>query len=171
MHRSILSILLSVFALALPKALEAAPRAELFVGYQYSRIGGVVNANGWNASLTGNVNRWLGITADFSGAYKSSGGLGANALTYAFGPTFSMRGERVSPFVHALFGGFRASAGFAGASASTNGFTAIAGGGVDAKATSRITVRAIQVDWILWRTQGLTEEKNVRICTGIVFRF
>ena len=171
MKKLLLSTLVGLFALSLAALAEAAPRAEVFGGYQYTRVGGVINANGWNASLTGSVNRWFGVTADFSGAYKSAGTVKANALTYTFGPTFSMRGERVSPFVHALFGGFHVSAGFVGANVSSSGFAAALGGGVDVKATSRITVRAVQVDWILWRTQGLTEEKNARISTGLVFRF
>lgn len=44
---------------------QAAPRAEIFGGYQYTHFDGGPNANGWNASLTGNVNSWFGITADF----------------------------------------------------------------------------------------------------------
>ncbi len=171
MRKAIFTAFLGLLLLTLAAVATAEPRGEIFGGYQYTRVGGMVNANGWNAAVTGRVNRWFGLTADFSGAYKSAGPVKASALTYTFGPSFSMRGERVSPFVHALFGGFRVSAGFMGANVSSNGFAALMGGGVDVKATPHVTVRAIQADWILWRTQGLTEEKNARISTGLVFRF
>jgi len=149
------------------------PRVEVFGGYQYTRIGGVggVNTNGWNAAVTADFNRWFGVKADFSGAYKDVAGLSASAQTYTFGPVFSLRGERAKPFVHALFGGFRASAGFGGAGASTDGFAMMVGGGVDVAAWSRLSVRVVQADWISWHTQGLTERKNARISTGLVFRF
>ncbi len=171
MHKSLTSVLLGLLFLALPQAVTAGPRGELFGGYQYTRVGGVVGANGWNAAFTGSVNRWFGLTADISAAYASAGVVRANAFTYTFGPTFSKRGERFTPFVHALFGGFRVSSGFFGASISSNGFAGMMGGGLDLRATSRITIRAIQADWILWKTQGLTEGKNARIVTGLVFRF
>jgi len=149
------------------------PRAELFGGYQYTRVGGAggVNANGWNAAITGNINRWFGLTGDFSGAYKSIADVSASAYTYTFGPTFSARHGRVTPFAHVLFGGFRASAGFGGLSASTNGFTMMAGGGVDASVTRHVKVRVFQADWLLWRTMGITERKNARVSTGLVFCF
>jgi hypothetical protein len=171
MQKVLFFIWVGITIFALSAAAQDTPKAEVFGGYQYTQVGGVVNANGWNAAVTGNVNRWFGVTADFSGAYKSVGTVNANALTYTFGPVFSMRNKRVTPFAHALFGGFHVSAGFLGANASTNGFAAIVGGGVDVKVTSHVAVRAIQADWILWRTLGLTEEKNGRISAGLVFRF
>ena len=152
---------------------HAQPKAEIFGGYQFTRVGGPggVNANGWNLAITGNVNRWFGVTADFSGAYKSMGGINANAYTYAFGPTITRRQERVNPFAHILLGGFRAAAGFGGSSTGTSGYAMITGGGIDVKAAPRIAVRVVQVDWIMWHTQGYTEKKNARISTGLVFRF
>jgi len=149
------------------------PKVELFGGYQYTRIGGVggVNANGWNSAITGNATSWFGVTADFSGAYKGIGDVNAKVHTFTFGPTFSRRGGRVTMFAHFLLGGFHASAGFGGLSGSTNGFTTMAGGGVDAKITSHVSLRVFQADWLLWRTMGLTEKKNARISTGLVFQF
>ncbi len=168
----LLLLLILCAASALPAAAAEELKVDLFGGYQYTRIGGPggVNANGWNAALTGNVNRWFGVTADFSGTYKGVGGISANAYTYTFGPTVTLRNERVSPFAHALFGGFRASAGLGGSSTSTNGFAMLMGGGIDVKATPRVSIRVFQADWIMWRTQGITEKKNARISAGLVFR-
>lgn len=166
-------IALCAFAMTVPAVAQEYPKAEIFGGYQYTRIGGSggLNANGWNAAASGNINRWFGVTGDFSSAYKSVGGANAKAYTYTFGPTLSARGKRVTSFAHVLFGGFHASAGFQGLSQSTNGFAMIVGGGVDVKVTPHVAVRLIQPDWIMWRTQGLTEKKNARISSGVVFRF
>ncbi len=152
---------------------QDSPRVEVFGGYQFTRIGGPggVNTNGWDAAITGDLNRWFGVKADFSGAYKNVAGFGARAHTFTFGPVVSLRGERVKPFAHALFGGFNASAGFGGLGASTNGFTMMLGGGADYAASAHLSVRVIQADWILWHAQGITEKKNARISTGLVVRF
>ena len=69
------------FATLLPyQALaQDAPRAEVFGGFQYFRANTGTdvenldhfNLNGWDASLSGYFNRYIGVTADFSGAYGS----------------------------------------------------------------------------------------------------
>lgn len=151
---------------------EESPRAEIFGGYQYTRVGIVpgVNANGWNASVTGNAASWFGVTADFSGAYRSIGGIGLRAHTFTFGPTVALRGSRVTPFAHFLAGGFHASTGATNIGISLNGFAMIAGGGVDIRASRAVAVRLFQFDWLTWRSQGITEKRNARISAGIVFR-
>jgi hypothetical protein len=111
------------------------PKAEVFGGYSYGNFGpaisgaGRTNLNGWNASLGVNMNRWFGLVSDFSGHYGSSNGTfpeffppiacpppGCPIVTikendkyhnFLFGPQFSLRTKKVTPFVHALFGGSR----------------------------------------------------------------
>lgn len=146
-------------------------RAEVFGGYQYLRIEGG-NANGWNAAVTGNLNHWFGVTGDFSGAYKSQDGVSFSNYTYTGGPVVSIRkNEAFTPYAHALFGGFHASAGFGGFSASTNGFAMMMGGGLDIKLKEHIAIRATQVDWVYLDSNGVSSSSNVRISTGVVFRF
>jgi hypothetical protein len=155
------------------------PRAQVFGGYQYLHLGNGadVNANGWNASVTGNFNKWFGVAADFSGSYKTVNVSGTNVdakiYTYTGGPVIHLNSEgKVDPFVHALFGGAHLSASLSGVgSGSENGFTTAAGGGVDVKVNKAIAVRLIQADWVFYRFSGDNESKNVRISTGIVFRF
>jgi hypothetical protein len=165
--------LLAMFV-ALCTALVSAqnyPKAEVFGGYQFARYD-TENFNGWNASATANVNKWFGVAADFSGNYKTISGVSIKAHTYTFGPVFTARqNDRLQPFVHALFGGFHASASFGGLSGSTNGFAMAPGVGVDAVMNNRIAIRLVQADWVLLRAEGVTEKKNMRISTGIVFRF
>jgi len=164
-----------LFALSACMWAQDYPKAEIFGGYQFLHLGNGadVNANGWNAALTGNVNKWLGVTGDFSGAYKTISGVSTSVYSYTGGPTVSLNREGVvNPFVHALFGGVHLGASAAGAgSASTNGFTMMFGGGVDAKVAPAFAVRVAQVDWVYYRISGTSESKNVRLSTGIVLRF
>ncbi len=153
-------------------AQERAPKAEIFGGYQYTRFDGGLNANGWDTTLTGNLNHWFGAAADFSGAYKSQNGVSVNNYTYTFGPVISMRrNETFTPFAHFLAGGFRSSAASGSLSASGSGFAMMLGGGVDVKATQRIAVRAIQFDWLSLHSNGASDNNNMRISTGLVFRY
>ena len=86
------------------------PRYEVFGGYSYSRLADSYSTlegtrfHGWNASVTKNLNRWLGVVADVSGHYSSESFAegffftnSANLLAYRFGPKFSRRG-RITPF-------------------------------------------------------------------------
>ncbi len=155
--------LVCLFAVLLSAvAANAAPKAELFGGYQYTHFHGGTNANGWNAALTGNLNSWFGVTADFSGVYPS----GVHFYTYTFGPELHAYLPIVKPYVHALFGGIRATA----SGASLNGFDMMLGGGVDA-GHGPIAWRVAQFDWMSVRFNGVTDKKNVRISTGLVVRF
>ncbi len=162
--------------LLLPAAAQEYPKAEVFGGYQFTRIsveGASANFNGWNASVTGNVNKWLGLTGDFSGSYKSVTGASGHIYSYAFGPTISLSHEgTVNPFVHALFGGVTAGGTVEGfGSGNSNGLTIMAGGGVDAKLSPRLAFRVAQFDWVYYRIEGTSESKNIRLSTGIVLRF
>jgi hypothetical protein len=126
------------------------PRAEAFGGYQFTHLGGGgdVNLNGWNASVTGNLNKTFGVTGDFSGAYKTISGVSAHVYTYAGGPVVSFNHDgKINPFVHGLFGGARFGASLSGVgSGVTNGFTMMLGGGADAKLNERFAVRLFLPD-------------------------
>jgi opacity protein-like surface antigen len=153
-------------------AQESAPRAEFFGGYQYTRFDGGTNANGWNTSLTGNVNNWFGVAADFSGAYASPSSVSFRNYTYTFGPVVSMRqNDKFTPFAHFLAGGYHASASFSGVSASDSGFAMMFGGGVDVNASRRLAFRAVQFDWLSMRGNGSTSNNNMRLSTGLLFRY
>jgi hypothetical protein len=153
---TLLTILLAALG-GFAQAQNDHPRAELFGGYQFTHLNPNLDANGWNAAVTGNLNRWFGITADFSGAYKNGGHIN----TYAFGPTFSARTGRVTAFTHALFGGTCCDFAF---------MTAL-GGGLDVNAGNHLAVRLVQADWLLFHADGSTDKKNARISCGIVLRF
>lgn len=141
---------------------NAVPKAEIFGGYQFTRLDGGPNLNGWNGALTGDIGHFFGVTADFSGVYGS--GLGFQ--TYTFGPEVHAHLPMVKPFAHALFGGARASS----SGVSMNGFDMMFGGGIDA-GHGPLAFRIAQFDWMTTRFNGFTDHKNVRVSSGIVIRF
>lgn len=158
--------------LALPVLAQDAPKAELFGGYQYTRINpgsGITgqNLNGWDAALTGNVGHTLGITADISGAYKTVAGISNHDYFFLFGPTLaSHSNESFTPFAHALFGVAHAS----GGGFSDNAFAMGLGGGLDVKVANHVAVRLGQFDYLMTRF-GSATQNNFRYSAGIVFRF
>jgi len=162
--RKILAVLVCSAAWSLTAAGQDHPRGEFFGGYQFTHFDPNVNANGWNASITGNLNNWFGVTADFSGAYKNGG----KFHTAMVGPVFSIRkSDKVTPFAHVLVGGTVVS----GGGISTSGFATAIGGGLDVKVSEHVAWRLVQGDWLLFRSGGETDKKNARVSTGIVFRF
>ena len=151
---------------ARPAGSEIETRATIFGGYSYLR-----NASngfgGWEGQGTFNFNRYLGVTADVSGASLtpfSFSVLGVSASTYQhvnnylFGPTVTADFGRSAVFAHALFGEARSSLGagvgipiIGGISTgltSASAFVMAFGGGIDIGLTRRLAIRAVQVDYI-----------------------
>ncbi len=148
------------------------PKAEVFGGYQYSHLEGGVNANGFDINFNGNFNNYLGISADLGSSFTTQQGISLHNYTYTFGPVLSLRANKAyTPFVHALVGGDHASASFGGVSVTGNGMALMAGGGVDFNFTQHLSFRAAQADWLMLHNNGSTSGKNLRIVSGIVFRY
>jgi opacity protein-like surface antigen len=186
------SLVLS-FCLA-PTAL--AQGVGFFGGYSYLRTAGTnyerLGINGWNAAFSATLGSW-GVVADFSNHYGASTnyftpiGNKGRGTTYLFGPQYSLRGiPRVTPFVHALFGGVegaRVTPGPLGPGGSCpapacSGFTIIherafamaLGAGLDIKVSDHLWLRPIQADYIRQNFSDGTMN-SPRISAGIVFRF
>ncbi len=161
------------------------PKVDIFAGYSYLRenpsTAGVSSfgMNGGSASAAYNVNNWLSGVADF-GVYHNgnilSTGASGTLSTYLFGPRVSYRHfGRFTPFGEVLFGVAHGSADFAGTNGSDNAFAMTLGGGVDYKLTDHFAIRPIKVDYLMTRfsetgNSGQTQN-NLRISTGVVFRF
>ncbi len=145
------------------------PRATVFGGYSYLRNNSN-GFNGWEGQGTFNFTRYLGVTAEVSGDYRtpvsfSVLGVSASAhqrlYTYLFGPTVTANFGRSAVFAHALFGEAHSSLGagvnipiIGGISTgltSANAFAMAFGGGVDIGVTRHLAIRAAQVDYL--RTQ------------------
>jgi hypothetical protein len=186
---------------SVPSVAQETPAFELYSGYLYSRINpgeGVdgANLNGWSAALQINANHWLSFVADFGGVYGTprvrvpgspARDIDSDVHYFLFGPRFTARQhERITPFVHTLFGAVRGSgAPLLGAVAggqplfvaegSNTVFGLALGGGLDVTVREYIAIRFVQADYLLTRFEGanrsVTNQHNARISAGVVFRF
>jgi hypothetical protein len=158
-------------------------KLDVFGGYSYVHLYLPFNelgANGGSGQVTYNLNSVLGITGDFGGYHVGSGPNHGSAtmFTYLFGPKFSLREGKWTPYAQSLFGGAWVGSGFNGeGSTSFNAFAMVIGAGLEYKAFERISLRLVDFDYLMTRfssndiggtghTQG-----NVRISTGVVFHF
>lgn len=150
---------------------QDSPKYEVFAGYSFmdehiNGYGPSNGLNGWESSLTGYVNKWAGIEADFSGFYGTAGENGAYKPSFTFmaGPHFAFRNRsRVTPFIHLLAGGVHGSSTLINLSLSPcvvgqpclstitqsqTAFAAAGGFGIDVKVSRSISIRAIQADYL-----------------------
>ena len=182
-----LVVLLVLLSLPL-LAQESSPKAEFFGGYQYLHIGNNSTLgntgqgfNGWNVGTAYKFGKYFGVAGDFSGSYATISGVSAHIYTYGAGPVISAESGRVTPFAHFLFGGARLSGSESSVSVSWNGFSTMVGGGVDVNVNKNLGVRLAQFDWLYYHfgsksiagstMPAFSGSNNIRISTGIVFRF
>lgn len=163
------------------------PAAEIFVGYSYLNFNAGLttsrqSANGWDASVSGNFNRWFALELDVSGYYKNYSYYTGNALglpnvitisyyrdySYLAGPRFNYG----PVFVHALFGGDRLSGSALGTSAAQTGFAGALGGGIQLPINDLCAFR-VGVDYAFANHNFLggssVTNNNFRASAGIVF--
>jgi len=178
-------------AKASTKSGDTHPVADLFVGYSFVRFntnaGTKENFNwhGVTGAIAGNVNRWFSVVGDLS-YYTISDlpkGVKGRASTYLFGPQFSHRGERWTPFVHVLFGAARISdvritgtptgSAFFNRPFSENAFATALGGGVDLNFGKHLGWRLFQGEYLLTKFHDGFDnsQNNLRAATGLVFHF
>jgi opacity protein-like surface antigen len=170
---------IAALLLTLPLIAQAqdAPKVEVFGGYSYLRADdddGGIDLHGWNASTAVNINKWVGIAADFSGHYGDTtfivGLPKADASGYLFlvGPRFSYRKHKVlTPFGHVLLGAARQHSSDLGYSDAA--FAMAIGGGLDATVHSNLAIRLFQADYVLTRFND-DSQHNFRLSTGLVLR-
>jgi hypothetical protein len=200
MQKGLILLSLLLF-LSLPLLAQDNPKLEVFGGYQYQSVGGNLGwqigspYNGWDTAATFNFAKHLGATGDFSGNYHSGtfggGPYYTHIYTYAGGPVYSFGSEgNFKPFVHTLFGGAHITTpsiyGTSPTYVSGSGLTVMFGGGVDFKFKKKMAFRLAQFDWIYYHNTDLGDlighysasrgnspnfASNVRISTGVVFRF
>ncbi|HEX8710055.1 MAG TPA: outer membrane beta-barrel protein [Pyrinomonadaceae bacterium] len=195
MQKLILATLMLVCCstLALAQNPDQYPKNEVFVGYSYENADinsltinpGHVGLHGVNLEYTRNLNKVIGITADFSGHIKRES-LPANPgqvqhdreqYNLLGGLQFKARNQsRVTPFAHALVGAglFRGFSAILSPASNTYFFddakslAMVFGGGLDIRASKRLTIRAIQADYNpTFFGQG--RQNNFRLSFGVVF--
>lgn len=156
---------------------------NVFFGYSYYNADlsprGRSNLNGWTGSLEGKVLPWVGLVADFSETYGServtivcaespcpTDTASAHEFNMLFGPRVSVSVGKLRPFAEVLVGvGHVGTRGFG----SDTSFAAGIGGGLDYRLLRPIALR-FEGDYLQTRFFGTTQN-NVRLSTGIVFRF
>lgn len=176
-------VLLFLAAIPVPKAYG---QIEIVGGYSHLNLGGAPSnigssANGWTGGAYLHLLGPLGFEADYSDhygissapAFTSSGHLYyVPHFTQLYGPRFTLALPKVHPYVHALFGSVNgeATALFPTVRVTDKAVGMAFGGGLNVKATGRIWVRLIQVDYL--RAQFTNNAQNdTRISAGLVFRF
>jgi outer membrane immunogenic protein len=154
----------------------SAQTVEVFGGYSYLHVSVsgtnfTASANGGSASVSFNPRSWLGLVADFGGYTSGTGGFNGTVYSYLFGPKIAYRIGRLTPFTQALFGEVHASVGSSFGSESA--FATALGGGLDWNVTKHLGVRLVEADYVLSELDDRVNDRqnNVRVSTGVVFRF
>jgi hypothetical protein len=145
---------------------RAQDRLEMFGGFSFERYGGTPgrNISGWELAGNYKLKQTVGIVVDLDGHYGLASSLDARTLHLMAGPQLSFPG-RISPFVHVLGGLGHVRSG----SASTS-FAGAIGGGIDIGIAPLVSWRVIQVDDVVTRFFGGTQN-NMRFSTGVVIHF
>jgi opacity protein-like surface antigen len=154
------------------------PLAEVFAGYSFNRCdiasGSTCNYDGWNAAVDFNFNKNWGAVIDLSGYYgwRTGGKLAwadQKAFNFLFGPRYTFRTKKVTPFLQALVGINHVNP--EKIYSVQNNFSLAFGGGVDVNVTDKISIRPVQLDYFTNRIVFNGFSDNIRFSTGVVFKF
>jgi outer membrane immunogenic protein len=182
----VLSLLTLLSLCSAPAQAQETPKVDVFAGYSYVREnpgpsgGDSFSLNGGSASVTYHIKDWISGVADFGGYHNGDilgSGVDGTLSTYLFGPRISYRSyKHFRPFAEALFGVAHAGASISGGlNGSQNSFAMAIGGGVDYRISNRLSLRPLQVDYLMTRfpeeTPNNQTQNNLRASTGIVIHF
>jgi opacity protein-like surface antigen len=179
--------------LAAAQTADEYPKNEVFVGYSYNNVDinsltinpGRTGLHGLNVAYTRNLNRSVGVTIDFSGHIKRESFASGTVEVQHNREQYNLLGglqykarnrTRATPFVHALCGGglFRGFSAILSPASNTyffddaRSFALAFGGGLDIRASKRISVRAVQADYNP-TFFGHGRQDNFRLSFGVVF--
>ncbi len=166
-------------------AADDTPKAEVFGGVSFLHIddNGLIapkrNFAGWDSEFQYNFSKLLGITADIGGNYGrvAPNVPNSHAYTFVFGPTFSIRREHATIFIHTLLGENTISknviTGSTNASPTDSAFAMAWGGGLDVHVSHALAIRLAQLDWLYTRHDltplgGKAFQNNIRLTGGVV---
>jgi outer membrane immunogenic protein len=184
-----LAMFITVLSCAAPSRLNAQQSGRFEVGADYNYLRSNAPPGGCGCFGMNGGDGWAGwgLTDGFAlvsqvGVQRASGinGTSASLTLYSFlgGPRIKLRQTHlVQPFGQVLFGGAHASGLLtplpSGAAGSANVFALSAGGGVDLGFGNRISIRAVEVDYLLTNfANGVNQrQNNLRVIAGVFFRF
>lgn len=162
-------------------AQDSQSKVDIFAGYSWEspgKIGAPVSgtpgtiklngASGFGTSVTFNIHKPFGLTADFSDHFGNR----ADTSHILFGPKIFFHSDHLTPFGEVLFGLARVSPDHFKA---VNGFGLAAGGGFDLDITKHFSWRVIQADYIRQQFSnnsglGVSNMNGVRLQGGVVFK-
>ena len=181
------------------------PVGYSFIRFNPQHVIGSFSLNGGGGGFAYYLNRIFGFQAnievygslDRAFAFPSGGtaclaactiNAQANLLTYHIGPIFKFRVRRLEPFAEAMLGGAHSNVygnllkacqlacPVSPLSPHNDGYSYVAGGGLDIPLSKSIAVRPVQFDLVSTRfsnrfTSGPNAQYNLRYNAGIVFRF
>jgi outer membrane protein OmpA-like peptidoglycan-associated protein len=188
-----------------PKVEITVDYSYLYANPQNNQIIPAFNLNGGGGGGAYYINKYIGIEAEFEG-YSSrthyisvpaslcppngcTATAQGNLFTYNVGPIVKWRFKHIEPFVETMFGGahsnlyanlFQVCTGLkcttAASAPSNNAFDFIIGGGFDVPVNRYLSIRPMQMDYVLTRfgnalTAGNNNQSNFRYQAGFVFRF
>src|SRR6266478_1040130 len=86
------------------------PTYEVGVNYSWLHVNSANydrqrTGNGGSGYFEYNLNKTVGLVADFGGYANTRSGINDKLLTYLFGPRFNWRHSRFTPYAQFLFGG------------------------------------------------------------------
>lgn len=162
---------------------------NVFFGYSFENTGSTAldnitraNLQGWEGSLEGKLVPFLGIVTDFSGHYGTqnfteltpdgpiTASLTGHEYEVLFGPRVSVPVGKFTPFGEFMVGLAHISSSGSGAGFPSNtSFATAVGGGIDYKIFRPVALR-VEGDY-LHTNFFSTGQNNLRLSTGIVFRF
>jgi hypothetical protein len=159
---------------------------NIFLGYSFENASSSAldnltrpNLQGWEGSLEGKLAPWVGLVTDFSGHYGSQtfvaltpdGPINVKVTGHEyevlFGPRVSVPVGKITPFGEFMIGLAHISS--AGTFPTNTSFATALGGGIDYRLFRPIALR-VEADY-LRTTFFSTSQNNIRLSTGIVFRF
>jgi len=180
------------------------PKADLFLGYSMFRANSArdipaFTSNGGLGTFAWNFTNHVAAEFEFGGYHNGNihdVRFDTTEMTYLFGPRISLgRSKRVIPYVHTLFGGIHlttslpvtltptplATTGTTTRIAGTQDAFAMAlGGGLDIRLSHHVTLRPIQLDYLLTRLPDFGQsgqpsetrnQHNLRYAAGLMFTF
>lgn len=156
---------------------------DLSAGYTYLHANappggcGCFSMNGGSASLAFGLTPSLSLAVDFGGTHANNILNSTETLTlttYLIGPRYTVRSHtgRVQPYGQLLMGGAHTTSNFVFNSGGS-GFSMMTGGGLDVPFKRHWAWRAVEADYLLTRipNSAANTQNNVRITTGLVYRF
>ena len=202
-------LIVATASMAFAQSSDDYNKVEVYGGYSHNRVdtgiddndpelSDIVNEregfNGFNASVTGNLSRYIGIKGDFAAHFKSdtfpigAANVQIESTVYNFLGGVQIKDNsketRFKPFAHALVGAARVrnradfSADVCAAvfpspcptdfTETETGFAGAFGGGLDIRAGRRVDIRVIQFDYNPTHVFNETQH-NFRVGAGIVF--